>query len=226
MAIKYHFKNFNPESLSQHNIDRMALEEVPRNSFVLDVGCATGFMGKYLKDKKKCEVVGLEKRKEEAHQAEKILNNVVIGDIENALVAKDILKVTKNKKFDVVLATSLIEHVAKPDEAIKTMMRLLKPHGRLVITTPNIAHWSIRLSLVKGNFDYSEYGILDTTHLHFFTLKTFKELFEKNGLQVKKVRIDAEGGGFPRLSLMLAPFFPGIFAYQILIVASLWQAES
>lgn len=89
----------------------------------------------------------------------------------------------------------------------------------MVVTTPNVAHWSMRLSLLKGNFNYSEYGILDNTHLHFFTMETFKQLFIKNNLKIKKVAMDAEGGGYPRLSILMSNFFPNIFAYQILIVA-------
>lgn len=221
MAIKYHNKNFDPERLSLNNIDRMAVGEIEDNSFVLDVGCATGFMGEYLKQKMQCEVVGLEIRKEEAKEAQKKLDKVVLGNIEDPFIVKDVLKATQNRKFDAILATSLIEHVIDPDNVIKTMAKLLRTGGILVVTTPNVAHWSMRVSLLKGNFDYKEYGILDNTHLHLFTIRTFKGLFERNGLKVKKVRIDAEGGGLPRLSLMLAPFFPGIFSYQILIVATL-----
>ncbi len=219
MPIKYQYPHFNPQQLSRHNIDRMAMEEVPSKSFVLDIGCATGFMGKYLRKEKKCTVFGLDIRTGEAKVAKKNLDKMIIADIEKPNVEGIVRQKTKNKKFDVILATSLIEHLAHPDQALRRMSRLLKPNGVLILSTPNVAHWSMRLSLLKGRFDYSEYGILDNTHLHLFTIKTFRQLFEKNDLHIQKMRIDAEGGGLPRLSLALAPFFPNLFAYQILLVA-------
>ncbi|NCN03575.1 MAG: class I SAM-dependent methyltransferase [Candidatus Pacebacteria bacterium] len=219
MPIKYQNPNFNPNLLSKHNIDRMAIEEIANNSFVLDVGCATGFMGNYLKAEKNCVVAGLDLREAELKIAKGKLDYTFNANIEEEKTVKFILNKTK-KKFDVILSTSLIEHTAQPDLVIKNMKKLLKPKGKIIMSTPNIAHWTIRLALLKGNFDYTDYGIMDETHLHFFTPKTFRELFLKNNLSIIKQKIDAEGGGFPRLSLALAPFFPNIFAYQILIVAN------
>jgi methionine biosynthesis protein MetW len=220
MPIKYQNPGFNPELLSPHNIDRMAINEVPFGSSVLDIGCATGFMGKYLQEKKRCQVFGFDLRKDEIKVAKKNLNKAYLGNIESQNVVKLILQKNAHKKFDVILATSLIEHLANPDGAIKTMKKLLNPGGKIIITTPNIAHWTTRIQLLTGNFDYTDYGIMDKTHLHFFTIKTFKKLFEKNQLKIDKLKIDAEGGGYPRISLLLAPFFPNLFAYQILIVGS------
>jgi 2-polyprenyl-3-methyl-5-hydroxy-6-metoxy-1,4-benzoquinol methylase len=147
------------------------------------------------------------------------LDGMIVADIEKDDSYGKILKATKKKKFDVVMATSLIEHLGQPDAAVRRMASLLKANGKLILTTPNIAHWSIRWLLLRGKFDYTEYGILDNTHLHLFTMKTFRELFEQNGFHIEDMKIDAEGGGMPRLSLLMAPFFPGLFAYQILIVA-------
>ncbi|NCN87488.1 MAG: class I SAM-dependent methyltransferase [Candidatus Pacebacteria bacterium] len=218
MSIKYQNPNFNPDLLSKHNIDRMAIEEIANNSFVLDIGCATGFMGKYLKEKKGCKVAGLDLREDELKIAKKNLDYTFKANIEDESSVKLILNKTKNK-FDVILSTSLIEHTAQPDLVIKNMKKLVKPNGKIIMSTPNIAHWTTRLEILKGNFNYTDYGIMDETHLHFFTQKNFRELFVKNNLTIVKQRIDAEGGGLPRLSLALAPFFPNLFAYQILLVA-------
>lgn len=223
MQIKYQNPHFNPEKLSKHNIDRMALEQVPNDSFVLDVGCATGFMGKYLREKKQCVVVGLDLRHAELLVAKKNLNQVVHGDIQEDKTVEEVLKKTKNKKFDVVLATSLIEHTSKPELVIEQMRKLLKPNGIIIMSTPNIAHWSQRLNLLQGNFDYTDYGILDRTHLQFFTYNTFQYLFEKSNMKINAIKIDAEGGGYPRICLALAPFFKNLFAYQILIVARKYE---
>jgi methionine biosynthesis protein MetW len=219
MAIKYQSPYFNPSALSKHNIDRLALEEIPQGSTVLDVGCATGFMGKYLRKEKNCVVFGLDLRADEIKLAKKNLDSAFQGSIEDKTIIETILEKNNKKKFDIILATSLIEHTLEPDRVIVQMKKLLKPKGKIVMSTPNIAHWSMRLNLLKGNFNYTDYGILDRTHTHLFTRETFKNLFKRNNLKIIKEKIDAEGGGFPRLSLALAPFFPSLFAYQILLVA-------
>ena len=219
MAVKYKWERFDPEKLSPHNIDRQALDYVPYKSVVLDVGCATGFMGAYLKQKKQCQVYGVEFRPEEIHIAQNKLDGVIKGDIVDSKIIKSILHKTKYKKFDVILATSVIEHVTDTSQALKNMLKILKPNGLLIMSTPNIAHWSIRWNLLLGKFEYIDYGILDNTHLHFFTTDSFRKLLLAEGLKIDQFLIDAEGGGYPRISLVLARIWPKVFAYQMLIVA-------
>ena len=221
MSIKYQRISFNPNLLHPKNIDRLAIERVKPNSFVLDVGCATGFMGEYLIKNKNCKVIGLEERFEEALKAKKKLHGIVVANVEEKDIDKKILKATNGEKFDVVLATSLIEHLKNPTAFLLAIKKVVKKDGYLLITTPNIAHFSIRLALLKGNFDYTKYGILDETHLHFFTLKSFRQLFENSGYIVRDLVIDPVGGGYPRIGNFLSRFFPNIFAYQMLIVAKL-----
>jgi len=217
--IKYDYTGFNPQTLDSENIDRLALEEVPFGSLVLDIGCATGFMGEYLFKKKKCFVYGIDNREGELVKAKKRLTKAILLDIEKEGSVKNILKESKSEKFDVILATSVIEHLRNPSLFLENCKKLLKPQGIIIVSTPNIAHWTIRLSLLRGNFNYEEYGILDNTHLHLFTIKTFCQLFEKNRYKIKELLIDSVGGGYPRISKFFSKWFPGIFAYQILIVA-------
>jgi O-antigen biosynthesis protein len=219
LKFKYIYKKFTPNSLDKENIDRLAVDKIPENSRVLDIGCATGHIGEYLIREKKCLVYGVEERSDEANIAKKILTEVISADIEQELSVKRILDLVRGEKFDVILATSVIEHLEDQSGFLRNCKKLLKQNGIIVASTPNIAHWTMRLSLLKGNFDYTEYGILDNTHLHFFTVKTFLQLFEKNNFAVKELLIDPVGGGYPRISRILAKWFSRIFAYQILIVA-------
>lgn len=216
--MKYKYKKISLDNLGKHNINRLLIEKIPFSSFVLDIGCGAGSMGEYLIKNKNCKVYGIEQRKDEFCIAKNKLTKVINANIENDETINKILEKTKKKKFDVVIASSVIEHMAYPDKFLKKIKKVIKNKGLIIITTPNIAHWSTRMSLLKGNFDYSEYGILDNTHLHFFTIKTFKNLFKKNGFNIREILIDPEGGGFPRFSIFLSRIFPGIFAYQILIV--------
>lgn len=217
MAVNYN-RIFNPEKLSKYNIDLLAINRVPVNSLVLELGCSTGFMGEYLVKNKKCKVFGIEKNKIEAEIAKKKLNGVLVSDIEEKGIFFETIKLTKGEKFDVILATSVLEHLKNPDLVLKNLKKILTKDGIIIISTPNIAHWKMRLSLLKGEFEYSDYGVLDNTHLRFFTIKSLKKILERNDFLIKEQIIDPEGGGFPRISIFLSYFFPNLFAYQILIV--------
>lgn len=214
MTTKYKYFRFNPKDLHSKNINRLAIDAVKVNSLVLDIGCASGSIGEYLIEKKKCFVIGIDNRKSEVNIAKKRLNEVIFGDLNKNETFQKI-----NHKFDVVLATSVVEHLIDPQNTLKRVRNLLKPNGKLIVSTPNIVHWSMRKKIIKGNFDYEEYGILDNTHLHFYTIKTFKALVQESGYKINNVKCDTEGGGFPKLSIFLGKFFPEIFAYQILIEA-------
>lgn len=213
-------KIFNPEKLNRHNIDKQSMELISRGSRILEIGCATGFMGEYLIKKKKCSVYGVELGKDEAKEANNKLTKVIVGDIEDK---KTIDKVRNLGKFDVVLASALIEHLKDPWNALSFWKKLLNKDGYLIISTSNIVYWSTRLNIFLGRFEYQNYGIMDNAHLRFFTPKTFKKLVEDCGYKIEYFGIDAEGGGYPKLSIFLSRFFPNLFAYQMVIKARLWK---
>lgn len=208
---------FDPKRLSSHNINKQSMQMVPEGSRVLEIGCATGFMGEYLIKKKKCKVYGVELGLDEARQAKKKLTHVVVGDVENK---ETILKIKKLEKFDVVYAAALIEHLKDPWEALRVWKTFLKTGGHIIISTSNITHWSQRLKFLKGTFTYTEFGILDNTHLRFFTTNSFKKLVTDTGYTIERFGIDAEGGGYPRVSLLGSKIFPNVFAYQMVIKAA------
>lgn len=207
---------FKPELLDPDNIDRKSILLIPNNSRVLEIGCATGFMGEFLIKNKKCNVVGVELRKEEAKEARKKLHKVIKGDIEDNNIIK---KIQKLDKFDIILASALIEHLKDPWITLEKWKMFLRKNGSVIITTSNIAHWSIRWKIIRGRFNYEQYGILDNTHLRFFTSDSFQKLIKDCGYIIDKFLIDPVGGGSPRISRLFSRFFPNIFAYQMLIKA-------
>ena len=83
--------------------------------------------------------------------------------------------------FDVVLLGDVIEHLRDPVAALARLRPLLRPGGRLVLSTPNVANWAIRLSLLAGRWRYTDRGILDRTHTHLFTRATLRETIERAG---------------------------------------------
>lgn len=211
-------RSFNPEKLHPLSIDRQSVSFVPDGSLVLEIGCATGFMGAYLRKEKKCFVVGVEERKEEVREAKKQLQKIIRGNIEEE---KTIQQVRELGKFQVILASAVVEHLQDPMRALRRWKTFLRKDGTLIVTTSNIAHWTMRMKILLGKFDYEEYGILDSTHLRFFTPKTFAELVESAGFSITHYSIDPVGGGYPKASYLLSKLFPNVFAYQMLIVAKL-----
>jgi len=205
---------FDLDELDPLSIDKQSVYLVPNSSRVLEIGCATGFMGEYLMTKKGCYVVGIESRVDEAKEAKKKLNQLISGDVEEKGTLEQI-----DDKFDVVFASAIIEHLKDPWRSLTSWKKFLKKDGFLIISTSNVAHWSIRLSLLMGKFDYREYGILDNTHLRFFTTETFKKLVADCGYKIEYFSIDPVGGGLPRISKVLSKLWPNLFAYQMLIKA-------
>jgi 2-polyprenyl-3-methyl-5-hydroxy-6-metoxy-1,4-benzoquinol methylase len=91
-----------------------------------------------------------------------------------------------DNKFDLIVLGDVLEHLKRPDIILKNLKELLASHGRIIISVPNIAQIKIRLKLLLGNFDYQDYGIMDRTHLKFFTQKTIKNLIIQAGYQIER----------------------------------------
>lgn len=165
---KYQF--FNARQYSVHSV---IYNLIAKYSRVLDLGCATGYIGKKLLEKK-CKVFGVEKDREAALQAKPYYDKVVVADLENS----GSIKLPINF-FDYVLLLDVIEHVTNREKLISNIKQWLNPEGLLIVSTPNIAHISIRSQLLFGRFEYTQTGILDENHVHFFTRKSLKKLLSK-----------------------------------------------
>ena len=91
-------------------------------------------------------------------------------------------------EFDVVMFLDVLEHMPDPEPALKAAHRLLAPGGRILASIPNVRHFSVWWPLIRhGRWDYEDYGLLDRTHLRFFTRDTMTELFERTGWRVEQV---------------------------------------
>ena len=160
----------------------MLYDRIPESAELLDVGCSTGYFGNLLQEYKNCVVDGVEIHKLDAKEAVKVLRKVYSFDIEHSWPA-DLLK----KRYDIVFMGDVIEHVRFPDQVLRVIAGLLKPGGAVLLSTPNIAHLSIRMELMKGNFKYESLGILDETHVKYFTRQSLLDFGEKAGLKAVKV---------------------------------------
>jgi len=174
-------KNYPPletitENLEENSSLAKLLSLIGENRRVIDFGCATGYLACLLKQKG-CVVTGIEINEQAASIAEQYCERVIVCDLD----ITRLLDILPKQTFDVAVFGDVLEHLRDPWRILQETKELLLPQGYVVASIPNIAHGAIRLSLLQGKFDYQELGILDNTHLRFFTRKTVEELFEKSG---------------------------------------------
>lgn len=153
------------------------LSFVGDEKFVLEIGCAMGFQTRALKEQQRCRVVGIELDEEQASHARPFCEELIVGDIE----ALDLADALGKKKFDVVTFADVLEHLKGPAEALSRVKPFLNDTGYVVASIPNITHSSVIFEMAKGLFDYRPFGLLDDTHIRFFTKKTIYDAFEKAG---------------------------------------------
>ncbi len=140
---------------------------------VLELGPASGYMSALL-GKRGCTVVGVELDPEMAAQAEQFCERVIVGDLDTL----DLDVELGEDRFDVIVAADVLEHLREPLATLRALRPFLKPDGWFVVSLPNVAHASVRLALLEGRFDYQDLGLLDRTHLRFFTHETIAQLFD------------------------------------------------
>lgn len=163
------------------NINESVLKYIPSNKTILDVGCGSGYLSKLLKEKNNI-VYGIDSSKEACEIAKQYIDKVICRDIEK--IKKTIFK---NEFFDIIIFSDILEHLKDPLIILKNFKKYLKDDGIIIISLPNIACWNVRLRLLMGQFNYTETGILDKTHLRFFIQKTAKQLVKNADLKIKKI---------------------------------------
>ncbi|HWI75053.1 MAG TPA: class I SAM-dependent methyltransferase [Baekduia sp.] len=172
--------------VAQHGLSashRLVLEEIPAGARVLDVGCATGYLAAEL-TRKGCTVDGVEVDPVAAEQARAHCREVVVGDLEAPFTHAEVERMLAGVRPDVVVCADVLEHLRDPWSVLAWLRTLIAPGGRAVISVPNIAHWTARRALLRGRFDYTDYGLFDRTHLRFFTRASAAELARRAGLAV------------------------------------------
>ncbi len=174
---------------------------------VLDVGCGAGYLGERLKSDKHCFVIGVEIDKDKANQARDKLDCVINSDIE---LIDDF---AGYGHFDAIIFADSLEHLRYPMITFQRLRHYLNADGYFLISLPNIANWMIRLNLLFGKFDYQESGILDKTHLHFFTLVTTKKFVQEAGFEIVYI------GSYNRLMKRFGRVWKGLFAHQLIVKA-------
>jgi methionine biosynthesis protein MetW len=196
-ALRYDWSNDDPSEVAG-----LLYALMPDRSRVLDIGCGTGSVALIANRDKENEVWGIEPDPERAALARARGIRVECGRLDRAFP-------DRHPPFDVVVLADVLEHVAAPGEFLGLAIAALKPGGLILLSVPNVAHWTVRLNLLRGRFDYTETGILDATHLRWFTEKTIRALCRNRGLDVLDVRHSA-GNDLPEYrSAVPWKFLPG-----------------
>lgn len=155
---------------------------IGRDRRVLELGPASGHMTRVLRGRG-CAVVGIEIDPEIADLAAQSSERIILGDLDEL----DFDAELGADRFDVIVAADVLEHLKNPLSALRRLAKFLNPGGHFVVSLPNVAHGSVRIALLQGHFDYQNVGLLDTTHLRFFTRESVGRLFDDAELAVAEI---------------------------------------
>jgi len=209
-------------------VNRAVLALVPKDKnirTVLDIGCGAGSHAEVFVAEGKT-VDGITLSPEEARLASVWCNKVFTYDLE--LGIPDLL----SGPYDLCLCSHVIEHIRDPSPILHGVRRVLAPQGMLLIALPNLLQYKYRWALFRGRFKYEDTGVMDSTHVRWYTLDSGKELLESHGFIVEK---RTSSGHFPlsKLRTILPKSlvrsidrftvgrFPGLFGYEHLFLARL-----
>ncbi len=147
---------------------------------ILEVGCGEGATGAELKKRQKAFVAGIELNSASVKKASLVLDEVLQGNVETMALPYD------KESFDCIIFADILEHLIDPLSLLKKVRPLLKPGGSIVTSIPNVQFYAVMGQLAEGNWTYQKEGILDETHLRFFTLKEIKKLLESAGFEISQ----------------------------------------
>ena len=205
-----------PFNERKHRAHTKLLDAVGSGKRVLDVGCSSGYLSEPLSQRGNT-LVGIELDPDAAREAELFCERVLVGDLETMELPLE------PASFDVVLCGDVIEHLRDPGAALARLRPFLKPAGTLVVSTPNIANWAMRLSLLAGRWRYTDRGFLDRTHTHLFTRRTLVETIERAGYRVQRVDFSVPVPGdndlLDLVGWSIGRLRPQLFAYQWIVTA-------
>lgn len=199
---------------------RWMVRHVPYGSHVLDVGCAGGYLARVLRDEKGCTVDGVDLDPDAAARASEVCGTVAVGSLDD-----DAFVASLGGTYDRILCGDVLEHLHDPAHVARHLGRMLAPEGRLLVSIPNIANWRTRVALAQGRFEYADSGLMDRTHLRFYTFNNIRDLASEASLRITvqeytirpSVTIPILGGGIGRAERVLSLMFPNLMAYQTLL---------
>jgi len=190
---------------------RAIITLVKPGAAVLDVGSGGGALGSHVTRELGCAVTAVDLHPQFEAYAAPYAKQWVLGNIEDDSTWRRI-----EGKFDNIVFADVLEHLADPSAALERCKGYLVDGGSVIASVPNVAYYRVRQHLLFGRFDYAPFGILDVTHLRFFTARTIRSLFAECGYEVTdfvRVFTNAKNG-------LLGRAFPNAFAYEFVLRAT------
>jgi 2-polyprenyl-3-methyl-5-hydroxy-6-metoxy-1,4-benzoquinol methylase len=172
---------------------------------ILDIGCAGGVLGKILKDRFDCVVVGVDISTDSILSAKQVLDEAYVCDITETEGWPPQLS---QRTFDVVIISEVLEHIFEPEQILRATRAWCRPDTKVIVTVPNILFWKNRLRILMGHFEYEERGLMDRGHIHFFSWSSFVEMILQCGFVIEKISHHVPTRG----TSLLSEKFPGLFA--------------
>lgn len=159
------------------------VKKIPNNSVVLDIGCGSGTLGSYLVSEKKCIVDGVDYDAEAIEKCSDKYRKTAVRNLES-----DSLKgYFEAESYDVIVVADVIEHLVKPDNLLSELKKLVKKDGTIIFSVPNVTHLALGFELLLGKFKYQNNGLLDNTHLRFYSKESLIDKLETFGLNVSEL---------------------------------------
>lgn len=174
---------------------------------ILDIGCASGYIGRTLHEQDNY-VVGIDLVRKDIAKAQKVLDEAYVFDIETDNLKK------LGRNYDLIIMVEVMEHLFDPEKAINRFLPLLKPGGQILLSTPNIVHLYIRLKFLLGIFEYKEETVINKSHIHFFTHTTFLKMIKNLGLEI----IKENNVILPETFELISKIWPNMFAHQMVAI--------
>jgi SAM-dependent methyltransferase len=172
---------------------------------VLEIGCSVGHVTEHLVAAGNT-VVGVEIDAEAAAEASAWATNVHVLDLDTRQ-----LSAVESGRFDVIMLGDVIEHLRDPLATMRDLLTLLDDDGRLIVSVPNVSHIDVRLMLLEGTWAYQRDGLLDDTHLRWFTRDSLRRLLDALGFTARRVERVRHGAGASGL-----PVTPGLHSPEVI----------
>lgn len=178
---KYYDKNIKIDINDPNNTHSIIAKTIKNGSVCLDIGCGAGYIGEILKKNRKCTIYGIDIDKEAIKVAteKKIYKKIYNFSIMDYSSQKFQNFLKNSPMFDYIFLADVLEHVINPGEVLYNFSQKLNKNGKFLVSVPNIAHFDIVKGLINKNFNYNKIGILDNTHLRFFTKNSFIDMINQ-----------------------------------------------
>lgn len=223
-AMHIYQRKINPDGAD--SLSRIALG-VPAATELLDVGTGTGALGEFLTSQRHCLLDGVNYNADEIALARPYYRELLVANLEQTLLSH----LFAGKHYDFIVFADVLEHLRNPAQILDDARQLLKPDGRIIISLPNIAYSGVIAELLAGQFNYTEEGILDQTHVRFFTRSSLYQLLRKCGFkptrwdQISRQPGDSEfrhryPDALPPALWQVLRSFPDALTYQFIVEAA------